>query len=282
MASRLLISSSVLSAIFLASLALTPAEVAAAPIYCEERENRYSVLLPRRGQSGVPTNASVWLTENPNAPGGGLQLLDEMTGESVLFDEEVIVARGRTLLRLVPTEDLAPLRTYRVRHVRGDMYERSTMFTTGPGPDMLAPDAPTIETVESWTDPCLGHGLRIDTSITDGPVLLFAYGSGSDDLLSFASSFSTLLVPGTDGEVVQFEAVAIDVVGNQSVRTPMREAAVGPADVVGGCVCVSGRSSTPWGAAALLVSIWLIGLTRARFRPIRTCGEHRARRPHRA
>ena len=98
--------------------------------------------LPANGESGVATDASVWVTFNflDSVEQYDPVLVRTDTGDAIETSLEQHDMGDTALLRWTPVEELAPNTEYEFKTVEGDDYEWVlTTFTTGSGPDTDTP-----------------------------------------------------------------------------------------------------------------------------------------------
>lgn len=146
-----------------------------------------NLALPTDGAEGVPTNTKIWLDglldcflDIPTT----WRLLD-LDGVEIAYSSHCVLSRNSydALLTLHPVEPLRPNTTYVVEESQGNPV---LSFTTGSGPDHVAPGLPVEvdrDVVHGRPDQCDDSWTHLATITVDGEGALFVLNAGGLDAL---------------------------------------------------------------------------------------------------
>lgn len=259
-----------LLAVAVVTVAAVPGRAAA----CDCAPDFWYVSLPKDGAAGVPTNTRVFLGP-PCGSSWNQSAIEWMAddGTPVFFD----IAELTVLTVLVPRQPLRPNTRYRV----GTTCSESLVFTTGSGPDTVAPDVPGIVHVgdggysSGYGDSC-GSSSYIDVEVrSDADLVLLDLGSPTDFSPATMTGEVNDVQPGGDpvkfyvgnngcsgtwagepGDTVTIRFAALDGAGNLSAWSEPREVTLPD-----GCGC---RSAGTGGAGFLALGMVGLALRRRR------------------
>jgi hypothetical protein len=242
------------------TLALTLALVADAAEFRAPQDKvgctlgRHTLLGPQQSDSGrVPTNASIWVLENPSAIPDSLQSpeLRDSSGGPVNIEVHTTSTRFGLLLQLRPLARLAPNAVYRI-----NLDAQTVDFTTGTGEDMERPTTPQIGETGARDNGCNGLGVEVDFTHDAGNEPMLYLAERSDGALFNLSLTSPIYIPAAQDEEIEAQIIAMDLAGNRSVPSLVIEEQNSE-----GCACSTSSERSDmlgWMLPAFAFGVWLL------------------------
>jgi len=208
-----------------------------------------AVLAPSDQETGVPTNAAIWL----HGYGGAIQPSLTRAGDELPIAVTELLTPGgggENIFQLVPQEPLEPRTRYRLRGRPEDLE-----FTTGDGPDLEPPPAPAVPILNSSRIFCY---VRLDVEVPnpaeDGKLLYMVKADGAVLGMGRGGSFP-VFASSTDG-ALDVELIAFDMAGNRLGLASADNLAAPTRGEGYGCACLRPSHGGAVWSSLLALGLW--------------------------